>query len=124
MPRKLTDTTAVQDQATAATVKDQTHFALVRKLHRVAETYPSGVTGWEGWASAVEAVLSTPQVPLAVRPLPLSQDGVAIYALEPGGHAAVLEYTVTRLHADTDTQRATCLVAAVLELRDRMSGPL
>lgn len=124
MPRKITDTTAVQDQATAATVKDQTYISLVRKLHRVADTYPPGVTGWDGWARAVEAVLSTPQVPLSVLPLPLSQDGVAIYALEPGGNTAVLEYSVTRLHADTARQRAALLVSAVLELRDRMSGPL
>lgn len=119
MPRKLTDTTAVQDQATAATVKDQTRNALISRLARVAETY--GGT-WEGWSRAVVDVLSTPAVPLHADPLPLSQDGMAVMVLELGGPAAVLEDTVTALEAESAPALAARLVAMVLDLRDRMAG--
>lgn len=121
MARKLTDTTPVQDAATAATVKDQTRIALTARLARVAEVYGGS---WEAWSRAVVDVLSTPAVPLRAAPLPLSQDGMAVMALEPSGPAAVLEDTVTALEAESPSAVAARLVAVVLDFRDRMAGSL
>lgn len=120
MPRKPTDTTPVQDSARASTVKDTTRAALENKLVTVA---PTLAPGWPGWAGATVAVLSTAQVPLHAASLPMSQDGMAIYALEPGTRRAVLEYTVTAMDAGSPGELAAYIVGVVLAIRERMAGP-
>lgn len=121
MARKITDTTPVQDAATASTVKDQTAHALTTRLERVAHLYGSD---WSAWCRAVVDVLSTPAVPLRADTLPLSQDGMVVTALEPAGQRGLLECAVTSLDADTPTAVAGQLVAVVLDFRDRLAGPL
>ena len=121
MARKVTDTTEVQDRATAAEVKPVTRQSLEDKLVRAVD----GSMDWSTWAQVATTVFSTDAVGFSARVDPTARGGGLALTVWTGPHQE--PYLTSRLHGmdvpePGPAARAAALTERVLLMRTLLAG--